>query len=162
MIEVFTAGSNDIGKVLYVSILIFLFPFSIVNKYAFARLTNTSYIVTVANVIDISIVVLMAIAYEMAEYYRARDLRRPLFGKKEDSLPEIKFFGNILEDIVDDNFHFDYLIAAVTALLWFRVCMMMRLTEFFGPSIVMVWHMMIIIFKVMVIIFDVETKTKAI
>ena len=36
---------------------------------------------------------------------------------------------NVIYDIENDIFHTDYLLAAITALLWFRCIMLLRLSE---------------------------------
>ena len=48
---------------------------------------------------------------------------------------------NVIYDITKDIFHLDYLMAAVTAPLWLRSNMMLRLTETFGPLLVMIFEM---------------------
>ena len=48
---------------------------------------------------------------------------------------------NVIYDITKDIFHLDYLMAAVTATLWLRSNMMLRLTETFGPLLVMIFEM---------------------
>ena len=59
--------------------------------------------------------------------------------------------ANIAFDIIDDSFHFDFLLAAVTAFLWLRCILLLRLTELFGPLIVIIWNMTIIILQFFVI-----------
>ena len=46
---------------------------------------------------------------------------------------------------MNDIFHLDYLLAAVTAVLWFRANMMLRLTETFGPLLVMIYRMALLV-----------------
>ena len=59
--------------------------------------------------------------------------------------------GNLVYDIRNDIFHFDYLIATVTSLLWVRCIILLRLTESFGPQLTMIYTMLIIILKFMFI-----------
>ena len=47
----------------------------------------------------------------------------------------------MIYDITHDIFHLDYLMAALTAILWIRANMMLRLTETFGPLLVMIYRM---------------------
>jgi len=51
---------------------------------------------------------------------------------------------SIIFDIVNNTFHMDYLLAAITALLWFRCIMLLRLSEAFGPLIEMIFAMVLI------------------
>ena len=57
--------------------------------------------------------------------------------------------GNISFNIIDDTFHFDYLMAAITAIFWLRVIVLLRLSETFGPLLVMIVAM----FKIMLTFF---------
>ena len=43
-----------------------------------------------------------------------------------------------LEDIDSGKFHFDYLVAAVASLFWFRLLFMLELTFYFGPLIAII------------------------
>ena len=52
---------------------------------------------------------------------------------------------------MDDTFHFDYLLAAMTAILWVRCILLLRLTEAFGPTVVMIGKMVLIILRFLVI-----------
>ena len=47
----------------------------------------------------------------------------------------------IIFDIEYDIFHTDYLLAAITALFWFRCIVLLRLSEAFGPIIEMIYAM---------------------
>ena len=57
----------------------------------------------------------------------------------------IRFIDNLIYDITNDIFHFDYLIAVTTAMLWLRCIILLRLTESFGPMLVMIFRMCMII-----------------
>lgn len=48
---------------------------------------------------------------------------------------------NVIYDITHDIFHLDYLMAAVTAILWLRFNLMLRVSETFGPLLVMIYRM---------------------
>jgi len=75
------------------------------------------------------------------EVYATSDLKAPFFSPEEDKIEEIKFIGNVIYDITNDIFHVDYLMAAVTAVLWVRCIILLRLTESFGPLLVMIYRM---------------------
>lgn len=49
------------------------------------------------------------------------------------------------DDIMTNEFRYDYLLAALTAALWVRCLILLRLTESFGPLIVMIWNMIKIV-----------------
>ena len=52
-----------------------------------------------------------------------------------------------LDDIESEAFHFDYLLAAVAALLWFRLLFMLELNLYFGPLIAIIVSMVIDLVK---------------
>ena len=51
---------------------------------------------------------------------------------------------NIIYDIENDIFHTDYLLAAITALFWFRCLLLLQLSETFGPLIQMIYAMFLV------------------
>ena len=57
--------------------------------------------------------------------------------------------GNVVFNILDDTFHLDYLMAALTAVFWIRCILLLRLSETFGPNIVMIGAML----KIMAVFF---------
>jgi hypothetical protein len=128
MIEEFELAHDELDTILYTSILIFLFPVSIFSKFVFSSLTNQSFNFTAANLIDLTCVILVAITWYVTNLYDTRDLEEPLFTPEEDKLTHVKFFGNLISDIRSDEFRYDYLLAAVTASLWVRCLVLLRLT----------------------------------
>ena len=42
---------------------------------------------------------------------------------------------SMLKDIETGTFHFNYLVAAIVAILWFRMLFMLELNSYFGPMI---------------------------
>ena len=54
---------------------------------------------------------------------------------------------------MDDTFHFDYLMAAVSAMFWFRCIILLRLSETFGPLLVMVGSMLQVMLVFLLIFF---------
>lgn len=93
------------------------------------------------------IVFLMGASALFLTIITGRAIKEPLFGGEEDLTYEAKVLGNIVLDIMDDTFHYDYLLAAITSLLWVRVVLLLSLTEFFGPTLVMIWRMAKVISK---------------
>ena len=128
----------------YFSLIIFLFPVNIFCKRLYAKLTNQSFIITSANLVDLTIVGLTIWMWETILVYEG-DIKRELFNEVEDKGYEIRFMANIVFDIIDDIFHFDYLMATITAFLWFRVIIILKLTSTFGPLVVMIYRMTLII-----------------
>ena len=78
-------------------------------------------------------------------------IKEELFGPEEDSKSEIRFVDNVIYDITNDIFHLDYLMAAVTAAMWLRCCILLRLTETFGPLLSMIVKMFIIFIQFFII-----------
>ena len=104
-------------------------------------MTRTRFFFTSADYLDIFVFLMVAWVWETIEVYSHSDIKEELFGPEEDSKPTIRFVDNVIYDITNDIFHLDYLMAAVTAILWIRCNMMLRLTETFGPLLVMIWKM---------------------
>ena len=123
----------------------FLFPFIIINKVIFAQKTDRRFFFTGADFLDILVFVMIVWIWETVYVYEATDIKEELFGPEEDSNPEVKFMDNVIYDIVNDIFHLDYLMAAVTAILWIRSIVLLRLTETFGPMLVMIYRMFLIV-----------------
>ena len=68
-----------------------------------------------------------------------------------DNDREIKLMLSIIDDLRKDVFHMDYLLAAITALLWFRCIMLLRLSEVFGPLLEMIYAMVVIFMQFMLL-----------
>ena len=132
---------DDLNLVLYVSAVTFLFPVNMFCKFVFTKLTNRIFYLTLTDYLDFVVFVLVAWLWYIVESYETTDLKAPLFSPEEDKIQEIKFIGNVLYDIVNDIFHVDFLMAAVTAVLWLRCIILLRLTETFGPLLIMIYRM---------------------
>ena len=76
-----------------------------------------------------------------------------MFGPEEDKSNEIRLIDNIFYDIENDIFHLDYLFGAITALLWIRCILLLRLTLTFGPMLVMIYRMILIVATFLIIYF---------
>ena len=151
MVEGFILSAEELNFVLGLSLLTYLMPIGILNKWVFSRINHTYYKFTLAELLDFTIVGIVTMLWVVVVDFETSDLKYPLFNKEEDSQLEIKFIGNIAFNIIDDSFHFDYLLAAATAVLWLRCVLLLRLTELFGPTIVMIGKMLVIILKFLVI-----------
>ena len=114
-------------------------------------MTRTKFFVTTADYLDIFIFLMVVWVWETIEVYMHTDIKSELFGPEEDSKPTIRFVANVIYDITNDIFHLDYLMAAITAVLWVRCNMMLRSTEFFGPLLVMIWKMAKLVAQFLVI-----------
>ena len=112
----------------------------------FLRFQKRSFSLSSADIIDLTIFLLVVWWYESFAVYATSELDFPLFGEPEDSKFEIKLMREIIYDIEYDIFHTDYLLAAITALFWFRCIMLLRLSETFGPIIEMIYAMIKIFF----------------
>jgi len=128
-----------------------MFPVSMLCKRVFAKLYGNQFIITTANLVDLSIFVLSVVMWNTVSYYRRKELKVEMFGTELDKDPEVKFLGNVIYDISMNIFHLDYLMAAITAALWFRCIILLRLTESFGPLLVMIHRMLMIVAKFLII-----------
>ena len=140
MVHEFHLVRVELNIILYLSLLVFLMPVSLFCKFMYAKLTNSNFQFTVSNYLDILCVMLTTWMWVMVFEYDS-DIKRELFNPEEDKGSEVRFLGNMVFDIIDDTFHFDYLMAAITAVLWLRCVMILRLTQLFGPTIVMIFRM---------------------
>jgi hypothetical protein len=132
---------GELDSVLYVSAVTFLFPVSVFCKFVFTKLTNRNFYLTLTEFLDLSVFVLAAWFWYMVESYGTTDLKVNLFSPEQDKIKEIKFIGNTANNITDEIFHLDFLMTAVTAVLWIRCIILLRLTETFGPLLIMIYRM---------------------
>ena len=151
LLEDFKVSRDDLQKVQWFSIALLFFPIAIGGKYIYSKYTKTSFFVTSANYVDLICFLLTATFWVVTNIYDERDMRYPIFGDPYDQLKEVKFVGNAVQDIIDEKFHFDFLVAAITAVLWVRVVMLLRLTSTFGPTIVMIASMVTIVLRFLVL-----------
>lgn len=151
MVTGFRISAEALDLVLYISLGLLLLPVAIFNKWLFSRMTHIHFTHTSAQALDMVIVILVIATWVVVADYESSDLKYRLFNKEEDSQLEIKFIGNIIQNIMDNTFHFDYLIASITAVLWLRCILLLRLTETFGPVVVMIGKMVVIIMRFLVI-----------
>jgi len=145
MYNEFELAHAELDTILYTSMLIFLLPVAMISKKIFAGLTQQSFLITAANFIDFCSFSLILAVWYFTNLYNTRDLREPFFTPEEDQVKFVKFFGNMTDDIMTDEFRYDYLLAAATAALWIRCLVLLRLTESFGPLLVMIWNMVKIV-----------------
>lgn len=142
---------HDLDLIIWISYGALCFPVLIFGKFVFSKLTNKSFIITGSNITDLVIVTLVITTRCITFYYDNKELSESLFNETEDNLVHVKFMGNMIDDIKEDRFHFDYLMASFTAVLWFRVIVMLRLTEQFGPLTTMIANMVVIVIKFLII-----------
>ena len=136
---------GELDLILDISAVTFLFPIALLCKQLFAKLTDRQFFLTFADYLDILIFVMVVWVWETIKVYEVTPIKEELFGPQEDSKYVIRFIDNLIYDITNDIFHFDYLIAVTTALLWLRCIILLRLTESFGPMLVMIFRMCMII-----------------
>lgn len=84
---------------------------------------------------------MVVFVWDVVQTYEHTPIREHLFGPEDDNKPNVMFLDNVIYDITHDIFHLDYLMAAITAMLWFRANLQLRLTETFGPLLVMIYRM---------------------
>ena len=58
---------------------------------------------------------------------------------------------NMFEDMRTGAFNYDYMLGAFTAAIWIRCIILLQLTESFGPLIVMIANMIVIVLKFLVL-----------
>lgn len=122
----------------------FLLPLTLLNKFIFSRLLKRSFYLSLTDGIDCTLFCLVAFWVDKFEIYASEELDFPLLGDKVDNVAEVKLMRRIIFDIRGDIFRMDYLLASITALLWFRCIILLRLTDYFGPLIEMIFAMILI------------------
>ena len=153
LLEEFHLVRVELDVILYISTVAFLFPFIIICKYIFAQKTDRRFFFTGADFLDILVFLMIVWIWETVTVYEASAIKEELFGPPEDESLEVRFVDNVIYDIENDIFHLDYLMAAVTAVLWIRSIVLLRLTETFGPMLVMIYRMFLIVLVFLFIYF---------
>ena len=120
----------------------FMFPIVLLNKFVFSRLVESTFNLSSADFVDMTIFFMVVFWWETFQIYSSKELDFDLFGPEEDSQFNIRLMRNIIYDIENDIFHTDYMLAAITALFWFRSIMLLRLNSYFGPIIEMIYAML--------------------
>jgi hypothetical protein len=115
-------------------------------------------VLSTSNWIDLTIFVLVALWYFKVAEYIPRPVGYPLFGGEEDQDREINLMRNVIHDIETEDFHLDYLLAAITALFWSRCFLLLKLSENFGPLIEMIYSMFLV-FVSFIVLFLLELIT---
>ena len=151
MVIEFGKTREEFDLILFLSATIFLLPVSIFGKVVFSGMTKRRFTFTLSDIIDLTLTVMVFSLWVVVLDYESLDLNEPLFGPEEDKQTAIRFAGNVIYDITNDIFHLDYLVAFVTAAFWFRCIILLRLTETFGPMLVMIWRMLTIVFSFLLI-----------
>ena len=80
MVIEFGNTREEFDLILYLSALIFLLPVSIFGKVVFAGLTKRRFTLTLSDVIDLTLTVLVLSLWVVVEEYQSSDLNEPLFG----------------------------------------------------------------------------------
>ena len=65
---------------------------------------------------------------------------------------------NIILDIENNIFNIEFLLAAITALFWFRCLLLLRLSQSFGPLLEIIYAMLVV-FSQFIILFIIELVT---
>lgn len=100
--------------------------------------------------LDMLVFILVCYLWEVVFEYESKPMSEELFGPEEDSKSTIKFLVNVIHDINFNIFHLDYLLAAVTFVIWTRYILMLRLSDTFGHVLIMIYEMLktIILFQI--------------
>ena len=85
MVEGFIKSAEEIELVLYLSLVLYLLPIAIFNKYVFARITGTHFTFTSAQGLDFISVGIVTMIWVVSTDYNESDLKYPLFNDEEDS-----------------------------------------------------------------------------
>ncbi len=74
MLESFEEAHDDLDLIIYTSYFIFLFPVSIGSKRIFSSMTNQTFTITTANIMDLTSVILVTACWYTTNLYNTRDL----------------------------------------------------------------------------------------
>ena len=136
---------------LWTTIAIFMLPIAIIGKYFFSMLTHTNVIFTVSWLIDLVAVGMAIMIWSVTLYYEQKDMGFFLFNEEADKRAEVRYMVNMFEDMRTGAFNYDYMLGAFTAAIWIRCIILLQLTESFGPLIVMIANMIVIVLKFLVL-----------
>ena len=103
-------------------------------------------------VLDFAIMLCMTIWFIIYEkyWYTTNDG----LGLQENPTREQMFLDEVITNIDNHSFYFDYLLAATVTVYWFRFLLMLKLTQTFGPTIEIIFKMaadMVIFFGIWVL-----------
>jgi len=142
---------------MYIGAVAFMLPISLINKLVYTKLTDRKFQLSSANWIDLIIFALVSVWYYVFALYTNRPVGFELFGERDNN-KKINLMRNIILDIETSTFHTDYLLAAITALYWFRCLLLLKLSENFGPLIEMVYAM-VLVFSQFIVLYLIELVT---
>lgn len=84
MLLVFVNARKDFDLILLISYSVFFLPMAILSKAIYSKMVGTTFIITVANMIDMVIVIMVLATLGVVSYYETRPIPMPLFGDAED------------------------------------------------------------------------------
>lgn len=129
-----THAVHFLDDAMYVAMISFTFPVYILTSALYAKLTNRVFVFKTSNAYDLFICSLVGVWFWRFEYYVHHPNEGYGLVEGKPYWTEI-VFKNIHDDIETGDFHFDWLIAAVSFFFWMRLLMMLQLTKWFGPLI---------------------------
>ena len=116
---------TELDNGMYVAMISFSFPLQIISQCIYAKLTKRVYRFRMLNAIDLIIFILVCVWFERFEVYMHTD--NDGFSLEDPPTLYQKFMKSVHDDIESGTFHFDYLMAAVDGMMWFRLLFMLEL-----------------------------------
>jgi hypothetical protein len=115
------------------------FPLQIAIGFIYSKLTKRVFVIRISNFFDLGIFVSVVVWFNKYEEYTKKPSNG--FTLMQPPHPYHKFMNNVFNDIVSGEFHFDWLMAGTLFCFWIRLMMMSRLTETFGPLLMIMAKM---------------------
>jgi hypothetical protein len=137
LIEDIKMANDDFIESMLFSLVCFSFPVRTVMIVIFAKRSGRNYkIMNINTILDIALFVGVLTWISRYQYLIAVD-NTHIAGLDD----KYGYVMHIVQDIQDNIFRFDILLAAVSGMFWLKIIFLMRLTRTFGPMIKIIMSM---------------------
>ncbi|CDW83264.1 transient receptor potential cation subfamily member 4 [Stylonychia lemnae] len=130
----------DITTAMYVSIMMFSFPIRMIQTFIFSKFSKRKFTILKGNtLIEMGFTICICVwVYKFA----AANSVSGVPGEFDKDFNKVQLFvHNSVEEIGENSFRFDILLAFHTGFLWLKVLLLLKLTRSFGPMLKIIEHM---------------------
>ena len=100
-------SEEALQQVVSVSLLLLLFPLSLLCKYVFTRLTQQSFTLTGAHIVDFTLICTLIAMYAVISTFSEEEVTDPLLKQLGQEQKMTSLYENILQRRIENTFHFD-------------------------------------------------------
>lgn len=114
-----------------IAMAVWMYPFKILTTFYFTYMSDREYSLKIEDYFDfiISGLVIWWVR-KYVEYSRMESSDLQIA-----STPQEIFMYEVIKNIDNQSFHFDFLLASIAGCFWFRLLLVLKLTKTFGPMI---------------------------